>query len=80
MNIFTRRKDAEIARLRAELATLRLQVDDLLDRESMHVYDSNMEQLTTAALVDLYGAGRAHHHPSTFAAIQPTMPSPGALI
>jgi hypothetical protein len=69
MSIFKRaaRHDdsAEIARLRAELADrdrqladLGRRVDDLLDRESMHVYDPNMERLATSAAIDRLGAPR----------------------
>ncbi|MEV4241318.1 hypothetical protein AB0J47_39865 [Nocardia sp. NPDC049737] len=61
MSIFTRKKDLEIARLRAELTAMSRQVDDLLDRESMHVYDPDMERLATAPAIERYGAQRARH-------------------
>ncbi|MBF6150282.1 hypothetical protein [Nocardia nova] len=56
---------AEIARLRAaladrdrQLAEMGRRVDDLLDRESMHVYDPDMERLTTAKAIERQGAAR----------------------
>jgi hypothetical protein len=58
MNLFSRKKDAEIARLRAELATMGRKVDDLLDRETMHVYDPDMERLATSAAIERHGTPR----------------------
>ncbi|MEU5410481.1 hypothetical protein [Nocardia asteroides] len=62
---------AEIARLREalakkdqELAALGRQLDDLLDRESMHVYDPDMERLTTAAAIERQGAARVRRSPA----------------
>ncbi|MGY1969746.1 hypothetical protein ACW9HH_36485 [Nocardia gipuzkoensis] len=59
---------AEIERLRAELAdrTRELAVmgrhmDDLLDRESMHVYAPDMERLTAVAVLDRFDRPRAQH-------------------
>ncbi|WP_280410996.1 hypothetical protein [Nocardia asiatica] len=73
MNIFKRNStdnSAEVARLRAaladrdrQLAELRRHVDDLLDRESMHVYDPDMERLATAAAIERHGARRACRRP-----------------
>lgn len=56
---------AEIARLRAvvaerdrQLAELGRKVDDLLDRESMHVYAPDMERLSTSAAIERHGTPR----------------------
>lgn len=56
---------AEIARLRAvvaerdrQLAELGRRVDDLLDRESMHVYAPDMERLSTSAAIERHGTPR----------------------
>lgn len=56
---------AEIERLRAALAERDRQiaelgrcVDDLLDRESMHVYDPDMERLSTSAAIERHGVPR----------------------
>jgi hypothetical protein len=68
MSIFKRAAHCdttEVVRLRAaladrdrQLAELARRVDDLLDRESMHVYDPDMERLTTAAAIERQGARR----------------------
>ncbi|WP_306362504.1 hypothetical protein [Nocardia sp. CC227C] len=55
-------RDRAIGELTEELRTTRLGLDDLLDRESMHVYDPDMERLTTAAEIDRRGAPRAQHN------------------
>lgn len=62
---------AEITRLREalakkdqELAAMGRQLDDLLDRESMHVYDPDMERLTTAAAIERQGAARVRRSPA----------------
>ncbi|WP_157762648.1 hypothetical protein [Nocardia yamanashiensis] len=52
---------AEIAAQDAEIAALTRQLDDLLDREAMHALDAGREHLTSAAVIDAYGAGRALH-------------------
>ncbi|MEV6073411.1 hypothetical protein AB0L82_43275 [Nocardia sp. NPDC052001] len=71
---------AEVAQLRAALAAkdremteMTRRVDDLLDRESMHVYDPDMERLTTAAAMD-----RKASPPARSAAHSPlhTLPAP----
>lgn len=67
---FRRHRDDELARLRAaladrdrKLAELRRNLDDALDRESMHVNAPDMERLTSAAEIERYGAPRACHRP-----------------
>ncbi|WP_063057280.1 hypothetical protein [Nocardia salmonicida] len=62
---------AEIARLREalaqkdqELSVLGRQLDDLLDRESMHVYDPDMERLATIAAIERQGAARVRRSPA----------------
>ncbi|MFD3464737.1 hypothetical protein ACFWVM_33985 [Nocardia fluminea] len=62
---------AEVARLRAvlaererELREMGRQLDDLLDRESMHVYDPDMERLATAAAIERQGAARVRRSPA----------------
>ncbi|MEU6579568.1 hypothetical protein [Nocardia sp. NPDC046763] len=56
-----------------EMATMGRLVEGLLDRESMHVYDADMERLTTASAIDRHGAPRAQHgHPKP----QHTLPAP----
>ena len=62
---------AEIARLREvlaerdrELSEMGRQLDDLLDRESMHVYDPDMERLATAAAIERQGAARVRRSPA----------------
>ncbi|GAB4590359.1 hypothetical protein [Nocardia sp. IFM 10818] len=52
---------AEVERLRAELHDMQVQVDDLLDRESMFAGAECMERLTTAAAFERFGAPRARH-------------------
>lgn len=70
MNIWHRKESAgaEVARLRKaladrdrELATLRRQLDDALDRESLHVNAPDMERLTPAAAIERVGRPRACH-------------------
>ncbi|WP_280379816.1 hypothetical protein [Nocardia wallacei] len=56
-------RDRRIAELTDELGGMQRRVDDLLDRESMHVYDPDMERLTTAASLERLGAARARHAP-----------------
>ncbi len=62
---------AEITRLREaladrdrQLAEMGRHLDDLLDRESMHVYDPDMERLTTAAAIERQGAARVRRSPA----------------
>ncbi|MFE3028711.1 hypothetical protein [Nocardia tengchongensis] len=59
---------SEVTQLRAELTaknremtTMGRLVDDVLDRESMHVYDPDMERLTTAAEMERRGLPRVQH-------------------
>ncbi|MBF6138246.1 hypothetical protein IU501_35325 [Nocardia otitidiscaviarum] len=66
---------AEVERLRAELHGMQLLVDNLLDRESMHVYDADMERLTTAASLERLGTPRARHLPAP-AAVEATVTGP----
>jgi hypothetical protein len=75
MNIFKRNStdnSGEVARLRAaladrdrQLAELRRQLDDALDRESMHVNAPDMERLTASAEIERYGARRACRRPGS---------------
>lgn len=58
----------DLARLHAmlaerddEIASLTVQLDDLLDRESMHALDDGSERLTTSALLERFGTARANH-------------------
>ncbi|MFE3227640.1 hypothetical protein [Nocardia sp. NPDC059228] len=53
---------AELEQLRRENAELKRLTDDVLDRESMHVYDADMERLTTAAEMDRRATPRERHH------------------
>ncbi|WP_416567344.1 hypothetical protein [Nocardia testacea] len=52
-------RDAQLAAQRREMADLGRRVDDLLDRESMHVYDPDMERLATSAAIERVGMPRA---------------------
>ncbi|WP_280232290.1 hypothetical protein [Nocardia cyriacigeorgica] len=70
MSIWHRKESAgaEVARLRKaladrdrELSDLRRQLDDALDRESLHVNAPTMERLTPAASIDRIGRPRACH-------------------
>ncbi|WP_328410966.1 hypothetical protein [Nocardia sp. NBC_00403] len=54
-------RDRRIAGLSGELASMGRVVDDLLDRESMHVYDPDLERLATPAVMQRLGAPRARH-------------------
>ena len=54
-------RDEQIARLKAEFQALQRGVDDLLDRESMHSYDADMERLATPAALERLGSSRASH-------------------
>jgi hypothetical protein len=56
-------KDREIVELNGELRTMQRSVDDLLDRESMHVYDPDMERLATPAALDRLGTPKPRHVP-----------------
>ncbi|MGW5228663.1 hypothetical protein ACWEP5_27460 [Nocardia niigatensis] len=56
-----RGEHAELEQLRRENAELKRLTDDVLDRESMHVYDAGMECLTTAAELERRGTPRATH-------------------
>lgn len=62
---------AEIARLREaladrdrQIAEMGRQIDDLLDRESMHINTPDMERLTTAAAIERQGAARVRRSPA----------------
>jgi hypothetical protein len=55
------KRDQRIVELSGVLRHMQRATDDLLDRESMHVYDADMERLTTAASMDRAGAARARH-------------------
>lgn len=62
---------AEIVRLREvlaerdrQLSEMGRQLDDLLDRESMHVYDPDMERLATRAAIERQGAARVRRSPA----------------
>ncbi|MCP9625245.1 hypothetical protein NMK54_34430 [Nocardia otitidiscaviarum] len=70
---------AEVKRLREELHGMQRLVDDLLDRESMHVYDADMERLTTAAALERLGAPRARHLPAPVA-VEVTVTAPGSAV
>ncbi|MFI7191558.1 hypothetical protein ACIBQ0_17630 [Nocardia nova] len=54
-------RDRQIAALKAEMAAMQRRVDDVLDRESMHVYDADMERLATPAALERLGTARASH-------------------
>ncbi|MBO0853602.1 MAG: hypothetical protein J2P18_07525 [Nocardia sp.] len=54
-------RDERIAALTAEMAAMGRRVDDLLDRESMHAYDADMERLATPAAIDRIATRRAPH-------------------
>lgn len=56
-------RDRQLAAQRRELSELGRRLDDLLDRESMHVYDPDMERLTTRAAIERLGAPRARRQP-----------------
>ncbi|WP_280254952.1 hypothetical protein [Nocardia wallacei] len=58
-------RDQRIAELTSELGGMQRRVDDLLDRETMHAYDPDMERLTTAAALDRLGSARAQHTPGS---------------
>ncbi|MFE3254263.1 hypothetical protein ACFXPS_05590 [Nocardia sp. NPDC059091] len=59
---------AELEQLRRENAELKRLTDDVLDRESMHVYDADMERLTTAAEMERRGTPREPHQHMAFIA------------
>lgn len=56
-------RDRIVAEQRRELSELGRRLDDLLDRESMHVYDPDMERLATRAAIERLGAPRARRLP-----------------
>jgi hypothetical protein len=63
-------RDRRIAELDGALHNMQRRMDDLLDRESMHVYDADMERLTTAAGIDRLGTARARHAVGAFSEIE----------
>jgi hypothetical protein len=54
-------RDRQLAEKTRELSVMGRRVDDLLDRESMHIYAPDMECLTTAAALERHGKPRAQH-------------------
>ncbi|MFE3060377.1 hypothetical protein [Nocardia sp. NPDC059239] len=68
---------AEVARLQAELRSMQVLVDEVLDRESMHVYAPDMECLTTAAVMERLGTPRARHRAAALTEV--TLPGRAAL-
>ncbi|MFC9898495.1 hypothetical protein ACFVMC_32795 [Nocardia sp. NPDC127579] len=50
---------AEVQRLRSELRTMQVLIDDMSDRESMYINSPRMETLTTAAAMTRLGTPRA---------------------
>lgn len=62
---------AEVEYLRREMHSMQVLVDEVLDRESMHVYDPGLECLTTAAAMARHAAPRARHQ---VALTEATMP------
>jgi hypothetical protein len=63
-------RDRRIAELDGVLQDMQRRTDDLLDRESMHVFDADMERLTTAAGIDRLGTAHARHTLVPFSEIE----------